>query len=113
MREEEVEGFNQSAEERIYTVRRDIASPFGDQFEGSDNRSQEGAIFRKGEKVRILLEVSSEWLKVRAYRLDQSQEHSGGAVILFLITEVLEDQGEDLDNYSLERLRSDLAKILK
>ncbi len=108
---EEAELFNHEIEGRIYTVTQNIALPFEKQL-GAQKEADE-IIFRKGEKVRIELETGDDWLKVRAYRSNQLREHSGGAVILFRVADFLEEQGEDVEAYSLERLRAELSKILK
>ena len=104
LREETVEDFNKRASKKYFRTRKNIYPPF-------ESKESKRLSFRRGVKVRIVLEQGDDWLKVRAFPLHENEEQSRGKVILFISRELLSP--EEQDNYSLPILQKNIQSLLK
>ena len=111
LQKEQVKKLNQAYSNRVFRVRKDLYATFSDPKSGSRPR-----LFRKGEKVRIWIESQGDWIKVRAIRQDKSLEHDPGKTILYILREILEDNGEKeeiIESYPPKRLKREIEELLK
>ncbi|MBX7057408.1 MAG: hypothetical protein K1X75_05035 [Leptospirales bacterium] len=95
---------------RIYRVRENIYSPFSRESEG-----QREVLFKRGDRVRIVLENNDDWLRVRALPAQESLEQNPGKVILYLVRSLLVPEGSDEEPpeyISVERFHAELDKLL-
>ena len=105
LREEAVEGFNEKLAKKQYVARKNIYVTFADK-----TRHKE-IIFSKGTKLRIVVEQSEDWLKVRAFSTHENEEQTRGKVIFFTTRDFLNPKEQK--NYSLANLQQSLNDLLK
>ena len=112
----ELTRFNSQNKQRHFLVIKNIYINFNKATKDSNKKATKKdkdnlkAVFKKGDKVRILLEQEVGWLKVRAFPADKPIEQSEGKVILFIIHELLAK--EELP-YKVQYIKSKLKKILR
>ena len=105
LREETVESFNEKLAKKQFVARKNIYVSFADK-----TRHKE-IIFSKGTKLRIVVEQSEDWLKIRAFSTHENEEQSRGKVILFTARDFL--SSAEQKNYSLANLQQSLNDLLK
>ena len=111
LQKEQVKELNQSYSGKTFRVKTNLFATFSD-----PKASSRRLLFRKGEKVRIWIESDGDWIKVRAIRAKKSLENNPGVTILYILREILEDEGAEesvIEAYPPERLRRDIEALLQ
>ena len=111
LRESDVTTFNESHAQKTYVATQDIFSNFSDPEE-----TEREPIFPAGTRLKIWVESDDNWIKVRAHQADISRENAPGHTILYIIRDILEEDGappEIVDRYPADELEKKLSEILK
>ena len=62
-------------------MKTDIVSPF------SSAENRQGVLFTKGSRIKLWVESSSEWIRVKAYLASERREQARGLTIIYLFEE--------------------------
>ncbi len=106
LRKKDVKAFNVDVKGKIYITKKVIYINFN-----NTPSSLNTAIYPKGARIRILVEHSEDWIKVRAFPADENKEQIHGKVILYIIRDLQKEKMKK--NYSIEELKKELYKIVK
>lgn len=89
---------NGNLRERIMIARTDLYPEFlGEAGERNP------PLFRKGDKLKIWVEISDEWMRVKAFQADQNREQAEGKTIIYLFERDYVDQGDPV-KYLISRI---------
>ncbi len=87
IRKKEVVALNREFENRIFVARKEIRP----EFLGEGNRENE-VLFPAGTRLKIWVESSVEWVRVKAYRVTENREQTPGKTIIYLFHTDLGEQ---------------------
>ncbi len=109
LRKSDAEEMNAGFRERTYTARQDIYAPFNNRDEASRE-----VLIKRGERVRLYVETSREWIRVRAIPADEQREHNPGRVVVYVLRDFVEQQAEAAaeEGYPREKLEAEILRIL-
>lgn len=114
VKKEKIKKLNDQFKESAWLARVDITAPAGEE--------RPEIIFKKGKKLKIWINVRSEWIRVKAYPATQKREHAYGKTIIYFFADELEDEIElarksniaiDEEEYILKKLKTKMDELLK
>ncbi|MCB1304812.1 MAG: type II secretion system-associated lipoprotein [Leptospiraceae bacterium] len=86
IRAKDAEEWNTELKTRVFRTRKDIFPGFANQAD------QKEPLFKAGTLVKLRIESTPDWVKIRARRADSDQENTPGNVILYVFREDLESE---------------------
>lgn len=109
LRKSDAEAMNTEFRERTYIARQDIYAPFNNRDEASRE-----VLIKRGERVRLYVEASREWIRVRAVPVTEQREHNPGRVVVYVLRDFVEQEAENgqIEEYPREKLDADILRIL-
>lgn len=109
LRKTDAEAMNTEFRERTYVARQDIYAPFNNRDE-----STREVLVKRGEKVRLFVETSREWIRVRAIPVSEQREHNPGRVVVYVLRDFVEQEAEEgqIESYPREKLDAEILRIL-
>ncbi len=109
LRKSDAEAMNAEFRDRTYVARQDIYAPFNNRDESSRE-----VLIKRGERVRLFVETSREWIRVRAVPVAEQREHNPGRVVVYVLRDFVEQEAEDglVEEYPREKLDAEILRIL-
>lgn len=77
---------NEQFANKTYVAREDLHPTFL-----GDRASKEEPLFQKGDTLKIRVESSMDWMRVKAHRASLSREHAAGKTILYYFEDELKE----------------------
>lgn len=74
---------------QVFLVKQDIHPA----FLGSDS-NETTPVFKKGDKISLWIESSTDWIRVKAYSLKENREQTAGKTIIYLFESDLKDDSK-------------------
>lgn len=97
-----LEGLNQDFAESEFQARTDIKLEFS-----SDTSDP---VFNQGDRLRIRVEASSDWIRIRARSPEQEIEHSPGKTIIYIFREDI-PENMPAEEYVSQRIDNILIRL--
>ena len=113
LRKELAKTYNQELKSKRYKVLQNIYSPFPNEV-ALDSTPSKRILFRKGEKVKIILENGAQWVRMRAFLADSDLEKDSGRIILYIVSglKARKKKGKK-QSLSREELDIEISRFLK
>ena len=92
LKKDYVQKFNKNNANKKYEILKDIYIDF------SKNNDEKIIFFKKGDLVRLVLEQSEDWVKIRAYKYTENKEQAQGKIIYYYIKRLEEESDKDKKN---------------
>ncbi len=86
IRTQELKSVNSEWQNVVFQAREDIGAAYN-----SGGKREEDIIFRKNARVKIWIESSSEWIKVKAFPAEDKREQARGRIIIYIFKDDLGD----------------------
>ena len=87
---------NNELSESIFTAKADIYPHFIESHEAEPEK-----LLKRGEKVHLIIEISNEWVKVKAYDEKTKRQQAVGKTVIYLFKKDLSE------NSSVEQILDD------
>ncbi len=82
----DVEAMNKEWSAGEYTIREEVRAPF------NNLENDQEVVFQKGLRVRVWVESTDEWVRVKAYPAGERREQTRGRTIIYIFHEDLPEQ---------------------
>ena len=105
LREETLKNFNEKLRKKHFEARKNIYPPFA-------GLGPKKLLFSKGSKLRIVVQQSEDWVKVRAFPLHEKEEQRRGKLILFISREFLKPEEQTHSSVAL-LIKKSIGNLLK
>ena len=111
LREQDVRSLNQRLEGRVFVVAEDIRPTFAD-VENTDDE----VLFHQGDRIRLFVQSEDDWIKVRGYPADAERENEPGGILIYVLRDVLIEEGaseDTLERYPVDRLEARILELVR
>ena len=111
LRQEDLRQFNTEYSDKVLRVQENLFATYSD----PDSNARE-VLFKQGAEIRIWAESEGDWIKVRAIPAKESLEYNPGTTILFILRDIMEQEGEpedEIEEYPLDKLKQKVARLAK